>query len=307
MAASGWDRWLEDFLRHLREERQVAPATLRAYGTDLRHFVAWLRAHRGEGDGDAEVGRLEMRRYLVELEEEGLRATTIQRRLASLRGFFRFLRDTGVQRQDPARLMRGPRPPARVPRFLVHAEVDALLGQRFPDDFAGRRDRALLEVLYSTGARVGEVARLTLGDCDLEDGTARLHGKGGVERLALLGGAARQALEEYLEERSRLLRRRRRPDPGTVFLNQRGGPLSARWMFETVLRRARDAGITTRLTPHGLRHSFATHLLDRGADLRTVQELLGHRRLVTTEIYTHVSMAHLRKVYDRAHPQGTRG
>lgn len=291
---------LPAFLAHLRDERDLSPRTLRAYEADLRDFLAWL-------PGDVEApGRLEMRRYLVELQDRGLAPTSIQRRLSALRGYFGYLRERGAIADDPARLVKGPKTPKRIPRHLSVAEVEALLGQEFATDFFGRRDRAILEVLYSTGCRVGEAARLRLASLDLDGGTARVLGKGRRQRLALLGGAARNALRDYLVERERLLRRRRRTDPGALFLNARGGPLSARWMFEVVVRHARRAGIATPLTPHGLRHSFATHLLDRGADLRTVQELLGHARLVTTEVYTHVSTARLREVYDRAHPHGAR-
>jgi integrase/recombinase XerC len=283
-------------LRHLDEVRGASAATQRAYRSDLRAFLTWL--------GDSTPRRLELRRYLVELEEQGLKASSVQRKLASLRGFFRFLHEGGRLPADPTRSLRGPKLPARVPRFLSSTEVHQLLDQPFAAGFLGSRDRAILEFLYSTGCRVSEAAQLQLQKVDLYQGSLRIMGKGRVERLALLGRAALSALQAYLPLRDRLLRERRRPDCGHVFLNRLGGPLSSRWIFETVLRQARRAGVSARVTPHGLRHSFATHLLDRGADLRTVQELLGHKRLVTTEIYTHVSVARLRQVYDRAHPHG---
>ena len=288
---------VETFLQHLQEVRDAAPATVRAYRADLRGLLEWL-------DGQI-PGRLELRRYLGELSARGLKATSVQRKLASLRAFFRFLHERGQIGADPTKLLRGPRLPGRIPQFLTTAQVDQLLSQPFPEPWPGPRDRTILECLYSTGCRVSEIAALRLRDVDRDEGAVRVLGKGRVERLALLGSAALDALRDYLPARASLLRERRRRDSGHVFLNRFGGPLSSRWIFEVVLRQARRAGIPIRLTPHGLRHSFATHLLDRGADLRTVQELLGHKRLVTTEIYTHVSMTRLRQVYDRAHPHAT--
>lgn len=248
-----------------------------------------------------------MRRYLVELEEQGLAPTSVQRKLASVRGLFAWLHREGHVEHDPAKLLKGPKAPRRVPRFLTAPEVDRLLAQPFDDSPQGLRDRAILEVLYSTGCRVSECATMELGALDLDEGIVRVLGKGGKERLAMLGQPALAAIAAWLPARRQLLRNNRRTDRGHLWLNRTGGPLSARWIFHTVVTRARAAGLSTRLTPHGLRHSFATHLLDRGADLRTVQELLGHARLVTTEIYTHVSIGRLREVYDHAHPLGRAG
>ncbi len=292
---------LAEFLVHLRDVRQMSPSTLRAYRSDLVAFLAWLSNDRPEPD------RLDIRRYLVELQDQNLKATTIQRKLASMRAFFRHLRDRGHLTTDPARSVRGPKAPRRVPRFLTVDQVEALLDLSFPDNAQGLRDRAILEFLYSTGCRVSEAARTPLRHLDLESGSVRVLGKGRKERLAMLGRTARIAIDAYLPARGGILRQRQCPDPGLLFLNRLGSPLSSRWIFQVVLASARRAGIPQRLTPHGLRHSFATHLLDRGADLRSVQELLGHERLVTTEIYTHVSMARLREVYDRAHPHGAGG
>jgi integrase/recombinase XerC len=292
---------LDAFLDHLASSRRASGSTLRAYGADLRGFLGWLARGRCAA---AEVGRFELRRWLVELEQQGLAATSVQRKLASLRGFFRFLQQRGAIAKDPSRLIKGPRAPARVPRFLTAAEVEQLLGQPFAADAQGRRDRAILEVLYSTGCRVAECAALRVHDLDLDEGVARVLGKGRKQRLAMLGGPALAAVRDWLPLRAQLVQDGARRDPGTLFVNRRGGALSARWIFQTVVARARAAGLQTSLTPHGLRHSFATHLLDRGADLRTVQELLGHSRLVTTEIYTHVSIGRLRDVYDKAHPHG---
>ena len=290
-----------DYLRQLANDGRKSAATLRAYGGDLRDFAAWLAAN---GRGVEQTGRLELRRYLVELEQQGLVATSVQRKLASLRGLFGWLQRQGRIGKDPAKLLKGPRAIKRVPRFLTTAEVDALLGQPFDDTAFGRRDQALLETLYSTGCRVSEVAGMALADLDLDEGIVRVLGKGRKQRIALLGKPACAAIAAWLPHRRELVRASRRSDPGSVWVNRYGRPLSARWVFATVVARAQQAGLQTSLTPHGLRHSFATHLLDRGADLRTVQELLGHARLVTTEIYTHVSIGRLRDVYDKAHPLG---
>lgn len=292
---------LDDYLHWLAGERQKSAATLRAYGSDLRAFAAWLQTNERTV---LDTTRADLRRYLVELEQQGLVATSVQRKLASLRGLFGWLHDEKRITKDPARLVKGPKAPRRVPRFLTTTEVDRLLGQPFDDSPQGLRDRAILEVLYSTGCRVSECAGMRLHDLDLDEGFVRVLGKGRKERVALLGRPAREAVAAWLPARRTLVQAARRTDPGTLWVNRFGRGLSARWVFATVVERAHAAGLQTSLTPHGLRHSFATHLLDRGADLRTVQELLGHARLVTTEIYTHVSIGRLRDVYDRAHPQG---
>ncbi len=292
---------VDDYLHWLASERRKSTATLRAYGSDLRAFVAWLAT---QSLPLVAVSRLQLRRYLVELEQQGLVATSVQRKLASLRGLFRWLQLTHRIEKDPGKLLKGPKSPKRVPRFLTSPEVDLLLSQPFDESPQGARDRAILEVLYSTGCRVSECAGMTLATLDLEEGIVRVLGKGQKERLAMLGKPACAAIALWLPLRTRLLRDAKCLDPGTLWLNRYGRPLSSRWVFQTVVDCARAAGLQSSLTPHGLRHSFATHLLDRGADLRTVQELLGHARLVTTEIYTHVSIGRLRDVYDHAHPLG---
>jgi len=290
-----------DYLRHLASERRKSAATLRAYGSDLRAFAAWLAS---SDRAVAHASRFDLRRYLVELEEQGLVATSVQRKLASLRGMYGWLQQKGVIDKDPTKLLKGPRAPKRVPRFLTAAEVDQLLGQPFDESPVGCRDQAILETLYSTGCRVSEVAGMELADLDLDEGVVRVLGKGQKQRIALLGKPACAAIAAWLPHRRELVRAGKRADPGSLWVNRYGRPLSARWVFATVVDRAKAAGLQQSLTPHGLRHSFATHLLDRGADLRTVQELLGHARLVTTEIYTHVSIGRLRDVYDKAHPLG---
>jgi tyrosine recombinase XerC len=292
---------LNSYLDWLLKERQKSPATLRAYKTDLHAFAAWL----AESERTiADVSRMHLRRYLVELEQQGLKATSIQRKLASIRGMFGWLQQAGHVSKDPSRLIKGPKAEKRIPRFLSSTEVDQLLAQPFDDSPQGLRDRAILETLYSTGCRVSECADLKISSIDRDEGIARVIGKGNKERIAMLGTQALSAIANWLPARKELLLTTKQQDHDSVWLNRHGKRLSARWIFTTVVARAAKAGLQTRLTPHGLRHSFATHLLDRGADLRTVQELLGHARLVTTEIYTHVSIGRLRDVYDQAHPHG---
>jgi site-specific recombinase XerD len=288
---------IDEFLAHLRDVRGASPHTLRAYAADLRAFAA-----RTAGGGIPD--RAALRRWLVDLGERGLAPASIQRKLASVRALFRYLRERHGLTGDATGMLRGPRLRRRIPSALTTAEVDRLLALGFQRDLYGRRDRALLELLYSTGCRVAEAAALRLADVDPDEGIVRLRGKGRRERNGMLGRPARAALADYMPERARHLARCRVAEHGRVFVNRFGRPLSARWIFETVLQHALRAGLR-RLTPHGLRHSFATHLLERGADLRAVQELLGHRRLATTEIYTHVSIAHLRDAYERAHPHGS--
>ena len=298
MSAAGLTAQVGAFVAHLRDVRRASPHTLKAYQKDVRDFVAWLPT------ATIEPNRRDFRRWLVELEEQGLAPASIQRKLASVRAFFRYVRDTRGLQHDASRLVRAPKAPRRVPRFLTATEVETLLEAPFESDFRGTRDRAILEFLYSTGCRVAECAGTRLGDMDVDEGVVRVLGKGRKERLSLLGSAACDALRDHLPFRAAHVRSRRVPDSGALFLNRLAGPLSARWILEVVARTAVRAGIQKRVTPHGLRHSFATHLLDRGADLRTVQELLGHANLVTTEIYTHVTMRRLREVYDKAHPHG---
>src|SRR5690606_26720614 len=214
---------VDAFLRHLAQVRDMSANTVRAYGTDLRAFAAWL------GDPSRPPDRLDLRRYVAALHREGCKASTVQRKLSSLRALFRFLRERGVLATDPARLVRGPKLPARLPRVLTVAQVDQLLGLDFGADFQGRRDRAILEVLYSTGCRVAEAATLSLRCIDLDDGVARVVGKGRKERLALLGRPAVAAVRAWLPERARVL-----AEQGTstqvLFINRRGRPLSTRWL-----------------------------------------------------------------------------
>ncbi len=288
-----------DYLRELGATRGASPHTLRAYGSDLGELLRFLES-QGIDDPRAVDARV-LRRFLSELDRRGLARSSIQRRLSAVRSFFRQLLKHGLVEAHPTVGLRTARTSRRLPRALELGEVERLLGSPDASTSAGRRDRALLECMYSSGTRAAETVGLDRGDLDLDRGVARVRGKGKRERLAPLGSHAVEALRTYLSDPAR-------PRPSAsaanaVFLNQRGGRLTTRSLGRLLERACLTAGVTRRASPHSLRHSFATHLLDRGADLRAVQELLGHAHLVTTQIYTHVSIERLRTIYEQAHPR----
>lgn len=294
-------RALEDFLTYLRVERQLSPHTVRNYGADLRGFLAfWEEQYPGQPLELATYRQL--RPYLAQVAR-GRRKTTLARKLASLRTFFTFLQRQGRLESNPAALAPTPKLDKSLPRFLTVDEVVQLLGRPEGGDFAQVRDRAILEVFYAGGLRLSELAGLTLTDVDLDRGVLIVMGKGAKERLAFLGRPARQALAAYLPAREALLTRRG-ITTSALFLNRQGGPLSARGVARIVAARARQAGVPGGLNPHALRHSFATHLLEGGADLRAVQELLGHASISSTQRYLHLDLDHLMAEYDRTHPRG---
>lgn len=295
---------VEEFLAWMLSERGRSANTLAAYRRDLSAYCAWL-VERGltlatvsGGDVDAFVaGR-----------RQGAAPATVARQLAAIRMLHRFLADEGRRDDDPTARLEGVRVPAGLPKPLTEDEVGALLGAVLGDDALARRDRAVLELLYATGARISEVCGLSLGDVDHVHRTTRLFGKGAKERIVPFGRAAAEALAAWLsdEGRGRLVPERwaRRDDSESVFLNRRGGRLSRQSAWALVKTYGHRAGIAPeRLSPHVLRHSCATHLLDHGADLRIVQELLGHASVSTTQIYTKVSQERLFEVYRGAHPR----
>ena len=288
------------FLQYLAGERGASAHTLRAYAADLTEFRRFLRATRVGGWNDVDARAL--RGYLAWLHGRGLARTSIARKLAAVRSCFRFLTRRGLLPANPARHVRTPRLGRRLPSFLPKDESKDLLDAAFENTDAGRRDRALLELLYACGLRVAECCGLDLEDVDRRHGTVRVLGKGNRERMVPVGDEALAALDRYLEGRV-ASPGGRKGSAGPLFRNPRGQRLTTRSVHRIVGRRARAAGIARRVTPHTLRHTFATHLLGEGADLRLIQELLGHRRLSTTQRYTHVSPEHLMKVYDAAHPR----
>jgi integrase/recombinase XerC len=289
------DDAIDAFLEYLAVERGASPHTVRSYAADLREFSAFLR--RAGDLGPSAVDTRSVRAYLASLHQRGLAKSSIGRKLASVRSCLRFLARRGVIEQNPARLVRSPRPPRRLPSFLPKDESKQLLDRAHGPSASGCRDHALLELLYATGIRVAECCGLDGTDVDRSHSTVRVLGKGDKERVVPVGEVALQAIDAYLAARGR-------PD-GPLFTNARGGRLTTRSAQRIVGRQARLSGTSRRVTPHTLRHTFATHMLGEGADLRLIQELLGHRRLSTTQRYTHVSPEHLMKVYDAAHPRAT--
>jgi len=283
------------FLEYQGVERGASPHTLRSYTADLTEFTRFLAAEKI--GAFAEVDTRAVRGYVAHLHRRRLAKSTIARKLAAVRSCFRFLARRGALEANPARQVRSPRLGRRLPSFLPVDEATALLGVAPEPSMAGARDRALLELLYASGLRVAEGCGLDVDDLDEARCTVRVLGKGDKERMVPVGDTALDALAAYLAVRGR-----RR---GPLFLNARGGRLTPRSAHRIVRARARQAGIVQRVTPHTLRHSFATHMLGAGADLRLIQELLGHRRLSTTQRYTHVSPEHLMRVYDAAHPRAT--
>jgi len=280
------------FMDYLRVERGASPHTLRNYGIDLAEFTEFLgRAGSSPMAADARL----VRAYLAWLHQRRLAKSSIARKLASVRSWWRFLARRGVIEQNPALQVRSPRLPRRLPSFLPKDESKDLLDRAVAPSETGRRDHALLELLYATGIRVAELCGLDDDDLDQSHGTVRVVGKGDKERMVPVGAAALAALDRYLALRPAV--------DGPLFTNHRGGRLTPRSVHRIVGKQARLSGIDRRVTPHTLRHTFATHMLGEGADLRLIQELLGHRRLSSTQRYTHVSPEHLMKVYDAAHPR----
>ena len=291
-----------DFLLHLGVEKAGSPHTVKAYREDLTQCLGFLRQRAGQGSlSPADWNVRGLRAFLAYLHDHGYAKTTIARRLAAVRTFGKFLLREDALTSNPAEALRGPRKDRPLPHFLTVADVGKLLDTP-GDDPLGLRDRAVFETLYSAGLRVSELVGLDLADCDLGDGVVVVRGKGKKERLALLGEPAAKAVAGWLPDRQRVLGEFGRTSEA-VFINRRGTRLTTRSVGRLLLKHCRRAGLDPRTTPHTLRHSFATHLLDAGADLRGVQELLGHKSLATTQIYTHVTAQRLRDSYHKAHPR----
>jgi len=289
--------WVGKFLGHLERERNASPNTIRAYGEDLEQFTSHLRRELGKEPRPEDADPLAIRSFLAELHRRGLARSSAARKLAGLRTFFRYLCREGRLETNPARLLATPRQDKRIPAVLDEGEVEALVDMP-GDALAAVRGRAILELLYATGMRCAELVSLDAGDVDLGARMARVVGKGRKERVVLFGERAGEALGAWLAARRGL---RARTD--ALFLNARGGRLTDRSVRSLVARRVAQTAIARRCSPHTLRHSFATHLLTRGADLRAIQELLGHASLSTTQRYTHVDTRHLLEVYKKSHPR----
>ena len=285
------------FLLYLERERNASPHTIRAYGDDLGQFVAHLRREVGHEPRPQEVDALLIRGFLSELHRAGIRKTSASRKLATLRTFFRFLCREGVLEANPARALVSPRIEKRVPEHLQEDHMAAFLDVP-GDGLAPRRARAMLELLYGTGIRCAELVGLDRDSVDLEERVLRVVGKGRKERKVPFGRPAREALVAYLAEARKI-----GVAGEAFFVNARGGRISDRYVRMVVARRVRQVALHRRISPHTLRHTFATHLLERGADLRAIQELLGHANLSTTQRYTHVNLTHIIENYRKAHPR----
>jgi integrase/recombinase XerC len=290
---------IDAFTRHLKLERNTSPHTLKAYGEDLDRLVEFCDEELGRVPAPGDLDTRHLRGYVAYMHECEYAPRTIARRLASLRSFFKFCLREGRIEHDPAKALRTPRIGRKLPHFLTNDEVGRLLETPPANDPQGLRDRAILETLYSAGLRVAELVSLDLGNWDRDADVLRVIGKGRKERIAPIGSYATRALERWLEVREP------KPEPlhvHALFLNRFGRRITTRSIGRMLEKHIAVAGLDGKTSPHTLRHSFATHLLDGGADLRSVQELLGHANLTTTQIYTHVSTERLRATYEHAHP-----
>lgn len=300
------EHWTDRFLEYLRLERNASPLTIKSYAEDLFAARDHLTSELGRLPAVDDVSTRWVRAWLAHGHESGLAATSVCRRLSALRSFCKFLRRREVIERDPTEGLRGPRAGRRLPRYLGNEQIQALLEAPPAETAAGLRDRAILETAYAAGLRVSEVVGLNLDDVDLQQGVLLVRGKGKRERLAPIGQFAVGAIRRWLAVR--------RPKAGAserhrqaLFLNKLGTRLSVRGVGRLLEKYLKMAGLDPRTSPHTLRHTFATHLLDRGADIRGVQELLGHASITTTQIYTHLSRARIQKAYDQAHPRGGKG
>jgi len=283
--------YIEEFLRYLELEKGVSAHTLRAYRKDLTDFIAQVKTEPGK------IDMLDVRGFIAEQIKKGLNKTTVSRRLSSVRSFFKFLYREGYMKSNPAKLVSSPRLPKLLPKYLSVDDAFSLVEKPEGIGFAPARDRAILELLYSSGLRVGELAGLNVEDINVREALVKARGKGKKERIVPIGSKALDAIKTYLVERILLKSKEK-----AVFLNRLGTRLTDRGVRRIVVKYARAIAITGSIGPHTLRHSFASHLLQGGADLRVIQELLGHVSLSTTQKYTHLDVAHLMDIYDKAHP-----
>jgi integrase/recombinase XerD len=305
-AGATFEGLMLDFLAYLELERGLAPNTLQSYRSDLLQFGAFLAKHGATAES---AGPQEVSDFLTGLATGNGHArvatSTIQRKAACLRSFYRHLRREGVRESDPTASLSSPRRSRKLPNVLGRAEVQRLLEQPKGTEPIALRDRALLELMYACGLRASEAIELEPAALDLSDGVARVRGKGSKERIVPVGRAAKAAVEAYLRRgRPALVGPRAEP---RLFVNFRGGRLTRQGLYKIIARHAKSAGLGGKMSPHTLRHTFATHLLAGGCDLRSVQEMLGHSDVSTTQLYTHLSNQHLKEVYFSAHPRARRG
>ncbi len=292
----------ERFLRYLQVERNASELTIKSYREDLEALIEYLADSFGDLPRPGQLTTLDLRGYVSAVSEAGYAKTSIARRLASLRSFFKFCQREGLVENNPAKPLRNPRKSRKLPHFMSTEDLDKLLLAPPADEAFGLRDRAILETIYSAGLRVSELVGMNDGDIDFAEGIARIRGKGRRERMAPMGSHALKAIKRW--HRKRELAKDEADGPAApTFTNKFGRRITDRSVRRMLDKYLKLTGLDLRSSPHTLRHSFATHLLDHGADIRSVQELLGHKSLATTQIYTHVSTAGLRKVYEKAHPR----
>ncbi|TVQ26339.1 MAG: tyrosine recombinase [Spirochaetaceae bacterium] len=291
----------DEYIEYLRSVRNLTDASVRAYASDLAAFSAWLAGT----DGDtvhAEVDAALVRRYVGHLSRQNAAVSTINRSISSLKGYYRYLMRTGRATGTPMEGIRGLRRPQSLPSFMFEEEIAHLLDLQ-GDDFPTTRDRLILELLYSTGCRISELVTINLDDIDFKRGRVVVHGKGRKDRVVFIGAPARAALDDYLPLRAARLRRIGLRDEKALVVNANGGRITQRGVATIIQKRIVEKGIAKHISPHTFRHTFATHILDRGADIRIVQEMLGHSSLSTTQVYTHLGLCALKRIYDQAHPR----
>ena len=294
---------LADFLTHLGLEKNSSIQTVKSYREDLSQALGFLREHVQKSSIEArDWNTRTLRAFVAWLHNQGYAKSTVARRLAAVRSFGKFLCRQGILKANPAEALRGPRLDKNLPHFLTLADMGKLLVAPPAEEPLGRRDRAMLETLYSAGLRVSELCGMNLDDTDLTEGVIVVRGKGKKERLALLGDPAKEAIRTWLLDRQFILKEHNQQTEA-VFINYNGTRLTTRSVGRLLAKHLQHAGLDPRTTPHTLRHSFATHMLDAGADIRGVQELLGHKSLTTTQVYTHVTTARLQQSYLKAHPR----
>lgn len=302
-------KFIDDFLRHLKYERNSSEHTLRNYESDLIQFYDHLAPADKKGDRRRveirDIDNLTIREYMSSLYEKKKKKSSIHRKVAALRTFFKFLCREGVIEVNPAKLVASPRVERKLPNHLTIEQMVKFIETPEVETVLGKRDRAMLELLYASGVRVSELVTLDLSDIDFNNNSLRVKGKGRKERIAPFGEHAKKALQDYLSVRGELLLEadHDKADPSAVFMNYQGTRITPRSVGRMIDKYVKQCAEVHHISPHSLRHSFATHLLDAGADLRTIQELLGHARLSTTQQYTHVSMDKLMEVYDKSHPK----
>ncbi|MBE7446869.1 MAG: tyrosine recombinase XerC [Planctomycetia bacterium] len=285
--------YIKKYLAHIEHNRNFSSQTVRAYRNDLNQYLSFLVAEKCHDPGD--VTRLFLRGFLAFLKKQDYSKTTIARKVVSVRSLYKYLCREGILKCNPLENIRAPKLDKKLPGFMSVTEAETLLNLPGLNSVPGVRDRAIMETLYSTGMRVSEVVGIDIEDIDYFNEVVKVRGKGKKERLQPVGNHALDAIRSYLSKRG--------SDNKALFLNKRGGRLTGRSVARMLEKYVKMAGLSLNISPHTFRHSFATHLLDRGADLRSVQELLGHANLSTTQIYTHITTERLKQVYDKAHPR----